>query len=86
MSSPKRAAFDIRLIAGMNIEKKKLMPWVFLGTRVIGPFLTKRPIPNEAAIILSKSVAKNALGPFIYYVSTCRGGRGGQKMPIFAYS
>ena len=61
MSSPKRAAFDIRLIAGMNIEKKKLMPWVFLGTRVIGPFLTKRPIPNEAAIILSKSVAKNAL-------------------------
>ena len=61
MRSPKRAAFDIRLIAGMNIEKKKLMPWVFLGTRVIGPFLTKRPIPNEAAIILSKSVAKNAL-------------------------
>ena len=25
-------------------------------------------------------------GPFIYYVSTCRGGGGGQKMPIFAYS
>ena len=24
-------------------------------------------------------------GPFIYYVSTCRG-EGGQKMPIFAYS
>ena len=45
----------------MNIEKKKLMPWVFLGTRVIGPFLTKRPIPNEAAIILSKSVPKKAL-------------------------
>ena len=25
-------------------------------------------------------------GPFIYYVSTCRGEGGGQKMPIFAYS
>ena len=24
-------------------------------------------------------------GPFIYYVITCRGGRGGQKMPIFDY-
>ena len=49
------------------------MPWVFLGTRVIGPFLTKRPIPNEAAIILSKSVAKKALGPFIYYIITFLG-------------
>ena len=28
----------MRLIAGINIETKKLMPWDFLGTRVIGPF------------------------------------------------
>ena len=49
----------MRLIAGINIETKKLMPWDFLGTRVIGPFLTKRLIPNEAAVILSQSVPKN---------------------------
>ena len=37
---------------------------------------------NEIVSIFSEWTLD--MGPFIYYVSTCRGG--GQKMPIFAYS
>ena len=35
---------------------------------------------------LFKHELLNHRGPFIYYISACRGGGGGQKMPIFADS
>ena len=50
---------EMRPMAKVNIDRKKLKPNEVLGTSVIGPDFKKRHIPNEADTRLRRYVEKN---------------------------